>query len=151
MSKEIMSKFLDYDKYAKVYEEIRENGYSKIKLFTNTDINKFKKIIIKILNKKKLIQKKFSNKNLPQYHKIINKDEIHKNFTYPANRYFKLNGETIRKIKNNKYISYLVNKSWDQNSFNIKLYFKKKLKIIMLASDLHVPIKFIKMMWAELI
>ena len=139
-----MSKFLDYDKYARVYEEIRENGYSKIKLFTNTDINKFKKIIIKILNKKKLIQKKFSNKNLPHYHKIINKDEIHKNFANPANRYFKLNGETIRKIKNNKYISYLVNKSWDQNSFNIKLYFKKKIKNNYAAFRLARPYKIYK-------
>ena len=52
-----MSKPSNVDQYKKIYNDITRKGYCKIKLFTKDDINKFKKKIISILNKKNLMSK----------------------------------------------------------------------------------------------
>lgn len=111
-----------------IYSDIYSFGYSKIKLFSKNDISKFKKKIISNLNSKNFIKKRFNNKNLNNYHKIVQNELIHKKFTDPKNRTLKFNQKIIQKIKNNMEIKNLVKKTWQNNSYDIKLYSKNSVR-----------------------
>ena len=111
-----------------IYEDLRDNGFSKIKLFNNFDIKNFKKQIIKILNTKKFIKKKFKIDDLKKYHKIVKEENIHKKFTDPKNRCLEFNKKIIKKIRNNKKILSLLKETWGENKFDIRLYQKKNIK-----------------------
>ena len=139
-----MNNSSNVDQYKKIYDNITRKGYHKIKLFTKDDIDQFKKKIVLILNKKKLIKQKFDIKNLSKYHQIINEEKVHKVFSNPANRYFKFDKEIIKKINKNKEISHLIKKTWGQNSFDIKLYLKNNIKKNYAAFRLARPYKIYK-------
>ena len=111
-----------------IYDDLRVKGFSKIKLFNKNDINNFKKQIVKILNKKKFIKKKFNIRNLQKYHQIVKKENIHKKFTDPKNRYLRFEKKIVEKIRKNNKIKMLLEETWHENNFDIKLYQKKNIK-----------------------
>ena len=129
------------NRWQKTFYEIKKKGYSKIKLFTKNDIENIKKQIALILNKKNQTPTKFSKDILSKYHQMIHKEEIHKIFTNPENRHFKLEKKIIKKIQDNKNIEYLVQKTWHQKKFDIKFYLNKTIRKNYAAFRLARPYK----------
>ena len=113
----------------KIFKEITTQGFSKIKLFSRNDIdNVFKKKIVDQLNQRKIIEKKFTNKNIRMYHEIIDSEDMHKKIIKPKNRQFKIDENIIKKIKKNKKIKNLIINSWDQKKYEIKMFSKNNIK-----------------------
>lgn len=111
-----------------IYNDLKTKGFSKIKLFNKNDINNFKIQIVKILNRKKFIKKKFNINNLHKYHQIVKKEKIHKKFTDPKNRYLRFEKKIVEKINSNKKINFLIKKTWGKSDFDIKLFQNKNIK-----------------------
>ena len=143
--KKYKSKIIQSKNLKKVFNEVSKNGFCKINLFSRKDIdNLFKNKIINNLNKRKLLKIKLNKKNILKYHQIVKSEKVHKNIIDPSRRQIKLNDQIINKIKKNKFISNLVLNSWKQNDFDIRLYFKKKIKKNCAAYRLARPYKIFK-------
>ena len=124
-----MSKINTHTKFDKVFKDIDKLGYSKIKLFTKKQINNFfKDQIIFNLNKKLTKKMKLNKHNLEYYHNLIKDEKVHKKLINPGTRQIKVQKDIINSTKNNKYIKNLIKKSWGQEIFDIRLYYKKSIK-----------------------
>ena len=71
---------------------------------------------------------KLNKHNLEYYHNLIKDEKVHKKLINPGTRQIKLQKDIINSIKNNKYIKNLIKKSWGQEIFDIRLYYKKSIK-----------------------
>ena len=139
-----LKKKISYKKLDKLSKDINSKGFSVIKLFSRNDIdNFFKSKIIDNLNSRNLIKQKFNKKNISNYHNIIKEQKIHKELLNPAKRQIDLK-KIFYKLNKNLHISNLVKNQWGENKYEIRLYFKNKIKKNFAAFRLARPFKKFK-------
>ncbi len=139
-----LKKELSNRKLNKVSDEINSKGFSIIKLFSKNDIdNFFKEKIIKNLNSRNLINYKFNKKNISNYHNIVKDENIHKKLIDPAKRQVDLE-HIIKKLNKNSKINNLVKDQWGEKQYEVRLYFKNKIKKNFAAFRLARPFKKFK-------
>lgn len=128
----------------KISDDINSKGFSIIKLFSKNDINNFfKEKIIENLNSRYLINHKFNKKNISNYHNIVKDEKIHKKLISPAKRQVDLD-HIIKKLNKNSKITNLVKNQWGGKHYEVRLYFKNKIKKNFAAFRLARPFKKFK-------
>ena len=96
------------------YNFFKNNGYCILNLFNKNDIKQLKTKLSKKLNNT-YNKNYFDNYNLKNYHKLINKKNLHNKIVDPNNRFIKLPKRINKKILN-KELLFILKKEWGHNN-----------------------------------
>ena len=101
-----------------IVNKFLQNGYVVIKALNKNDFCNFKKTVINRINKK-LKKKLFTEKNINQYHNLIDGEEEHSKVIL-SERYVKLNSKIKNKISQNIQINQIIKNYWGHNRLVLK-------------------------------
>ena len=107
------------------------NGYQKINLFSQKDIEK---IILQIFSKIKKISKNkdglINAGQLKFYHQKVIEKKIHEKCVKNKTRYVIFNNQMLKKIRNNKYLNSIIKNFWGSAAFRIRWDLLNSKKLI---------------------